>query len=200
MDSGNLYSFKIIFPFIFELSRKLYSKYPPRSKLLMLAFFRSIWIFSSEIEPFHPFTDRFVNDSLDIILSSFKSITKFSFALTMPPSMKKLYDRVESSLGKMTLPSIFNFSISMGICLMPKTALLEGFSFSFKDGVIWAFETDSSFSFIFPKIKGSIFILASMRGNIIRVPLLLFNKTSLEETLVNKWPEKTLLFNDHPLL
>ena len=74
----------------------------------------------------------------------------------------------------------------MGICLMPKTALFEGFSFSFKDGVICAFETESSFNFIFPNIKGSIFILASMRGNTIRVPLLLFNKTSLEEILVNK--------------
>tara|TARA_A100001388_G_C28771208_1_gene503949 strand:- start:127 stop:297 length:171 start_codon:yes stop_codon:yes gene_type:complete len=53
---------------------------------------------------------------------------------------------------------------------------------------------------IFPINKGNILILAFIEGNTIDVPLLLFKRTSLEESLVNKWPEKTLLFRDHPLL
>ena len=88
----------------------------------------------------------------------------------------------------------------MGICFKPENALVEGSSFSLSDGLIIAFDTDNSFKLIFPINKGNILILAFIEGNTIDVPLLLFKRTSLEESLVNKWPEKTLLFSDHPLL
>ena len=166
----------------------------------MIAFFKSIAIFSSERNPFHLFIFILIDGSFKKILNSPIFITRLSSLDVMPPFIKKLINCVESSSNNTISPSIFSLSMSMGICFIPENALVEGSSFSLSDGLIIAFDTDNSFKLIFPINKGNILILAFIEGNTIDVPLLLFKRTSLEESLVNKWPEKTLLFSDHPLL